>query len=272
MLSFGIPFALVPTILLTRRRDLMGGLVNRRAPTAVASVVAGLIIALYGFLLYGTFSVSRAPVTTATRRVGSLPADATGRFPLGTASEPIGELKGLLARVERAGTPPMADDSPAARIELFRDAMAALASGVAVVTARRADGSPAGLLATSIAAYSAAPPSVLLSIAHTSRSHPTLVEDAERFGVHLLGRHQEALARTFASRSHDKYAELGWSWDHEVPRLEGVVSYLRCGRSATFDRYDHSIVIGDVLGGHHAGGDPLLWVRRRMDWRLSPEG
>ena len=59
MLSFGIPFALVPTILLTRRRDLMGGLVNRRATTAVASVVAGLIIALNGFLLHGTFSVSR---------------------------------------------------------------------------------------------------------------------------------------------------------------------------------------------------------------------
>ncbi len=33
----------------------MGGLVNRPATTAVASVVAGLIIALNGFLLYGTF-------------------------------------------------------------------------------------------------------------------------------------------------------------------------------------------------------------------------
>lgn len=89
----------------------------------------------------------------------------------------------------------MADDLPAVRVELFRDAMAALASGVAVVTARRADGSPAGLLATSIAAYSAEPPSILLSIAHSSRSHPTLVEHAERFGVHLLGRDQEPWRR-----------------------------------------------------------------------------
>jgi flavin reductase (DIM6/NTAB) family NADH-FMN oxidoreductase RutF len=166
----------------------------------------------------------------------------------------------------------MPADPSAARVELFRDAMAALASGVAVVTARRSDGSPAGLLATSIAAYSAAPPSILVSVAHSARSHPTLVEHAERFAVHLLGREQEALARTFASRSEDKYADLGWHWDDDVPRLEGVVSYLRCGRSAAFDHYDHSIVIGDVLGGHHAGGDPLLWVRRRMDWRLSPEG
>jgi manganese transport protein len=55
VLSFGIPFALVPVILLTRRRDLMGGLVNRPATTALASVVAAVIIALNGFLLYGTF-------------------------------------------------------------------------------------------------------------------------------------------------------------------------------------------------------------------------
>ena len=55
VLSFGIPFALVPVILLTRRRDLMGGLVNRPATTAVASVVAAVIIALNAFLLYGAF-------------------------------------------------------------------------------------------------------------------------------------------------------------------------------------------------------------------------
>jgi manganese transport protein len=55
VLSFGIPFALVPMVLLTRRRDIMGALVNRRLTTFVASVVAGLIISLNGFLLYDTF-------------------------------------------------------------------------------------------------------------------------------------------------------------------------------------------------------------------------
>ena len=55
VLSFGIPFALVPMILLTRRKDIMGALVNRRATTAVAGVVAALIIGLNVFLLYQTF-------------------------------------------------------------------------------------------------------------------------------------------------------------------------------------------------------------------------
>jgi manganese transport protein len=56
VLSFGIPFALVPLVLFTAKRDLMGVLVNARATTVAACVVAGLIIALNVFLLVQTFS------------------------------------------------------------------------------------------------------------------------------------------------------------------------------------------------------------------------
>jgi manganese transport protein len=54
VLSFGIPFALVPMVLLTRRADIMGALVNRRLTTAVAGVVAVMIICLNAFLLFDT--------------------------------------------------------------------------------------------------------------------------------------------------------------------------------------------------------------------------
>src|SRR3954447_4634663 len=55
VLSFGIPFALVPLVLFTRRRDLMGDLVNRSLTTIAATVVVALIISLNVFLLYQTF-------------------------------------------------------------------------------------------------------------------------------------------------------------------------------------------------------------------------
>jgi manganese transport protein len=55
VLSFGIPFALIPLVLLTRRRDVMGELANHKVTTAVAAVVAALISALNLFLLYQTF-------------------------------------------------------------------------------------------------------------------------------------------------------------------------------------------------------------------------
>ena len=52
VLSFGLPFAIIPLILFTRRKDLMGVLVNSRLTNFAVSVVAVLIIALNFFLLY----------------------------------------------------------------------------------------------------------------------------------------------------------------------------------------------------------------------------
>jgi manganese transport protein len=51
VLSFGIPFALVPLLWLTSRRDLMGAWVNRPVTTLAGSLVAALIIGLNGYLL-----------------------------------------------------------------------------------------------------------------------------------------------------------------------------------------------------------------------------
>jgi len=56
VLSFGIPFALVPLVLLTRRADIMGPLVNRRPTSAAAVAVTAVIVALNGYLLYLTLA------------------------------------------------------------------------------------------------------------------------------------------------------------------------------------------------------------------------
>ena len=147
--------------------------------------------------------------------------------------------------------------------------MAGLCSGVAVVTARRDDGEPCGLVATSVSSYSAEPPSVLVCIGHASRCHEALA-DGEWFGMHLLAADQEAVAHTFADALvEDKFSDLRWDWDEDVPVIGGVVSYLRCRRAARFDLYDHSVLVGNVASGRHEGGDPLVYMDRRMDWRLE---
>jgi manganese transport protein len=56
VLSFGIPFALVPLIRFTSDRTIMGELVNRRITTVAAGAAAAVIIALNVFLLAETFS------------------------------------------------------------------------------------------------------------------------------------------------------------------------------------------------------------------------
>jgi len=55
VLSFGIPFALIPLVIFTSRRDVMGVLVNRRMTIVAAIVVAAVISGLNVFLLAKTF-------------------------------------------------------------------------------------------------------------------------------------------------------------------------------------------------------------------------
>ena len=152
---------------------------------------------------------------------------------------------------------------------LFIEAMARLASGIAVITARRQDGEPCGLAATSVSSYSAHPPSLIASIAHVSRCHGPLVA-SESFGVHFLRSDELELARLFASRSDDKFSAAAWTWDDDVPELAGALAYLRCRRAASFDHYDHTVLIGDLEAGRVEDGEPLLYARRRMDWLLRP--
>ena len=58
ILSFGIPFALIPLVWFTSRSDLMGPLANKRATTVVAGIVAALISGLNVFLLAQTFGLT----------------------------------------------------------------------------------------------------------------------------------------------------------------------------------------------------------------------
>jgi len=54
VLSFGLPFAIIPLVMFTRRADIMGDLVNRRVTTAIAGMIAGVILVLNAYLLYKT--------------------------------------------------------------------------------------------------------------------------------------------------------------------------------------------------------------------------
>src|ERR671934_3026348 len=55
VLSFGIPFALIPLVMFTSRREVMGVLVNKKSTVVAAAIVAALISGLNVFLLAQTF-------------------------------------------------------------------------------------------------------------------------------------------------------------------------------------------------------------------------
>lgn len=51
VLSFGIPFAIIPLVVLTGRRSVMGAAVNGRATTMMASAIVGTVVVLNGVLI-----------------------------------------------------------------------------------------------------------------------------------------------------------------------------------------------------------------------------
>jgi manganese transport protein len=55
VLSFGLPFALVPLLHFTATPAVMGPLVNRRTTSVIMGIVAALIVALNGFLIQQLF-------------------------------------------------------------------------------------------------------------------------------------------------------------------------------------------------------------------------
>jgi len=56
LLSFGIPFALVPLVILTSNRAVMGNFVNHRVTTVAAWAISAVIVSLNGYLVFGTFA------------------------------------------------------------------------------------------------------------------------------------------------------------------------------------------------------------------------
>jgi manganese transport protein len=56
ILSFGVPFALVPLLLFTARRDVMGVLTSRPLVSGLGWVFASIIIGLNLYLLWGAFT------------------------------------------------------------------------------------------------------------------------------------------------------------------------------------------------------------------------
>ena len=55
LLSFGLPFAIIPLVIFTSNKQIMGTLVNKRLTTVLASLAAAVIVVLNLFLIFQIF-------------------------------------------------------------------------------------------------------------------------------------------------------------------------------------------------------------------------
>ncbi|MFM2052237.1 MAG: hypothetical protein RL456_274 [Pseudomonadota bacterium] len=128
----------------------------------------------------------------------------------------------------------------------FRAALGLFATGVTIVTARAADGTPVGLTANSFNSVSLSPPLVLWSLSLQAGSLPVFA-GGSHYAIHILAAEQRELAERFAARGTDRFAGLAW---HEgrggVPLLDGAAAVLECHNRSRHEEGDHVIFVGQV--------------------------
>jgi flavin reductase (NADH) len=143
--------------------------------------------------------------------------------------------------------------------------MSAFPTGVTIVTTLDEHGQPRGLTCTATCSLSADPPLVLVCIDRKSNTLPAL-RHTRRFVINYLYAGRDALSNRFATRTPDKWRDVGWRpTEHGTPWLYAdSLAYAECCVVSEFDGGDHLIVVGRVIGGETAppGTQPLIYFRR----------
>lgn len=153
------------------------------------------------------------------------------------------------------------EGDPAKDPRAFRACLGQFGTGVAVVTARTADGGLAAMTINSFASVSLDPPLVLWSVALTSRNAP-LFAGAPGFVVNILGARQTGVAHHFASSRRDRSADAGFLVAQaQAPMVAGAVAHFECALETTYAGGDHTILIGRVTRFARSAGRPLLFVQ-----------
>ncbi|MBO9534318.1 MAG: flavin reductase [Solirubrobacteraceae bacterium] len=143
----------------------------------------------------------------------------------------------------------------------LRDAMGRFATGVAVVTARDAEG-PSGATASAISSLSLDPPLVLVCLDRKSQTLG-VINEAQAFAINVLAEHHQEVSNSFARSGNTAAWE---AVSHEsgasgAPLLDEAHAAVDCQVEQIVEGGDHQIVIGRVLEIRHPAGDarPLLY-------------
>ncbi len=143
----------------------------------------------------------------------------------------------------------------------LRNALAAFATGVALVTTADDAGAPVGMTINSFASVSLNPPLVLWSIDKKSVWFDTFTR-CNHFAIHVLTHDQQEISNTFAARNNNRFDLVNWQPDpHGTPLLDDCCSRFVCRTEHRYDGGDHIILVGRVLDFEYRDSLPLLFHR-----------
>jgi len=131
--------------------------------------------------------------------------------------------------------------------DLFRQAFRRYATTVVVVTYFDRENRPCGLTATSMCSLSPSPPSLLVCINRSSRSHAEIAERG-RYGVNLLSVGLRSVALHCSRPGMDKRLQDDWLETdvppNSTPRLRGALAHLECVVHSSYEPFSHTMFLG----------------------------
>lgn len=143
----------------------------------------------------------------------------------------------------------------------LRDAFGAFPTGVTVVTAHDAAGSPIGFTANSFTSTSLDPPLLLVCLAKSSRNFSVMTA-ATGFAVNVLSEAQKDISNTFARPVEDRFANVDWSkGPNGAPVFANVAAWFDCAMEQVVDAGDHAILIGRIKAFANSGLNGLGYAR-----------
>jgi flavin reductase (DIM6/NTAB) family NADH-FMN oxidoreductase RutF len=150
----------------------------------------------------------------------------------------------------------------------FRDSVGEFATGVTVVCAEHPSGGPAGMTLNAFTSVSLEPLLVLVALGHGSRTLEAL-RASGRLAISVQHRGQRDVAIAFATPGSPIPAECVQRTHEGFLVGRGAAATLHCTAAEVRRAGDHDLVLSEVVGMSHHGGEPMVFHRGRFGGLLT---
>ena len=142
--------------------------------------------------------------------------------------------------------------------DTFRSLMRLLAGSVTVITTEGHD-QLHGFTATAVCSVCAAPPTNLIVVNKSARTHPH-IDSKGVFAVNVLADIQKDIAEHFAGKTDNQFSSVDYTLtDRGVPFITGATAQIECKIVERIPVGTHTIFVGRVIGAGQDAHAPLLY-------------
>jgi flavin reductase (DIM6/NTAB) family NADH-FMN oxidoreductase RutF len=133
-----------------------------------------------------------------------------------------------------------------------------LVGAVAVITTE-GSGALHGFTATAVCSVTADPPTILIAVNKTARTHPH-IDKKGFYTVNLMAEDQMKTAHHFSTKGDDQFKDVGYTLSKNgVPLLDGATAYLECQVQDRIEIGTHTLFVGRVIGTGVSNKKPLVY-------------